>query len=282
MSVKIVFRGLLLFHQANGSMDIGVLGPAHAHGASGSHPQGLAHVPRIITTKKGVVSSVFDLRTRPELRPPGEPGHIRQWELFVVNPHPVHNTLKTVTVGPNWVRKNNGNAARDYRWLTHLDGDDLHQNIPDLQTNRLMMVLKVRIGEFYTEQLSKPLNRKTVTNGPNGAQVEFGRAAEVTGCDIETAAGGEVQLRVDDNIVFRFRDKAEDGVVYEFSNAPPDVLAERPYSPDEPGHFSQYYGLFGSGSPADRYDLVPQVDFAPAPDPALCGAARVDPRPGGF
>lgn len=282
MSVKIVFRGLLLFHNPTGSMDIGVLGPAHAHGANGNHPHGPAHVPRIITTKNGVISSVFDLRTRPELRPPGQPGHIRNWQIFVTNP--VQNTVTTVKAGaPNWVRKNNGNAPRDFRWLTHLDGDDLHGNILDLQTNRLMMVLKVRNGEFYTEQLSKPLNRKTVTNGAiNGAEEEFGRAAEVTGCDIRTAADSEVQLRVDGNVVFRFRGNSEDGVVYEFSNAPPDVLADRVYSPDEPGHFTQYYGLFGSGAPSDRFDLVPQVDFSPAPDPALCGAARVDPRPGGF
>ncbi len=279
MTVKIVFRGLLLFHLQNGSMDIGVLGPAHAHGTNGDHPHEPAHVPRIITTKNGVISSVFDVRTRPELRPPGQPGHIRNWEIFVSNP--LQNNVTTFERGgPNWDRKTHVNT-RDYRWLTHLDGADLHGNIADLQTNRLMMVLKVRNGEFYTEQLSKPLNRKTVTNGgTNGPEVEFGKAAEVTGCDIRTAAAGEVQLRVDDNVVFRFRGSSEDGVVYEFSNAPPDVLADRVYSPNEPGHFTQYYGLFGTGSPSDRFDLVPQVDFAPAPDPALCGAARVTPRPG--
>ena len=280
MTVKIVFRGLLLFHHRNGSMDIGVVGPAHAHGENGNHSHSLHHVPRIITTRNGVISSVFDLRTRPELRPPGEPGHIRDWQIFVTNP--VQNSATTFQQGgPNWDRKNHPHA-RDYRFLTHLDGADLHGDIADLRTNRLMMVLKVQNGEFYTEQLSKPLLRKTVTNGrPNGAEVAFGRAAEVTGCDIRTS-GGEVQLRVDDNVVFRFKERSEDGVVYEFSNAPPDVLPHRVYSPNEPGHFTQYYGLFGTGSPSDRFDLIPQVDFSPAPDPALCGAARVSPRSDGL
>lgn len=278
MTVKIVFRGLLLFNEMNGAMQIGVLGPAHAHGASASHGHAPAHIPRIITTRNGVISSVFDLRTRPELRPPGEPGHIRNWEIFVTAPHPSQNGVKTDQQGP-WDRINHTHA-RDYRFLTHLEGTDLHGEIADLRTDRLMMVLRVPVGEFYTDQLSKPLRRKTVTEGaPNGAVAEYGMAAEVTGCDILTTVNTEVELRVDDNVVFRFRGKSEDGVVYEFSNAPPDVLPDRVYSPNEPSHFSQYYGLF---SPSDRFDLIPQVDFAPAPDPALCGAARVDPRSGGI
>lgn len=285
MTVKIVFRGLLLFHKLNGSMEIGVMGPAHAHGSNGHQHHTLAHVPRIITTRNGVISAVFDLRTRPELRLPGQPGHIRNWEIFVTNPDPAHNTVETLEEAgptPGWDRKTHPHA-RDYRWMTHLDGDDLHKQILDLQTHRLMMVMKMQVGHFYSDQLSKPLLRKTMTHGHNGGdEVEFGRAAEVTGCDIHTAADGEVQLRVDDNVVFRFKERSEEGVVYEFSNAPPDVLPDRVYSAREFGHFRHFYDLFGNGSPADRFDLIPQVDFAPAPDPALCGAARISPRPDGI
>ncbi len=294
MTVKIVFRGLLLFNDLNGAMEIGVLGPHQPQGANGNlpphpHPQSaaanpahaLAHVPRIITTKNGVITSILDLRTRPELRPPGEPGHVRNWELFVS--HPLQPTATTYTedrTAQPWNRKTHTHP-RDYRFMTQLDGDDLHGVVNNLQTNRLTTVLTVRHGQFYTDQLSRRLNRKNITNGPNGAEEEFGPAAEVTGCDILTN-GGKVELRANGNIVFKFKQSLEDGFVYEFSNAPPDVLPDRVYGLNELRHFRLYHDLFGSGSPADRWDLVPQVDLAPAPDPALCGAARVTPRPGGF
>ena len=280
MSVKIMFRGLMLFHQMNGVMEIGVLGGAgHNHGCGGNQRHTLAHVPRIITTKNGVISSVFDLRTRPELRPPGQPGHKRDWEIFVTNP--VRTTATTLETGQ--FERGTHSEPRDYRWLADLEGPDLHGGtIAGLETQRLLMVLRVQNGEFYTEQLSKPLLRKDVTNGPiHGAEVAFGKAAEVTGCDIPIN-GGEVQLRVNGNVVFKFKENSEDNVIYEFSNAPPDVLPDRVYSFNEPGHFAQYYGLFGNGSPPERFALIPQTQFAPAPDPALCGAIKIGPRSGGI
>lgn len=279
MTVKIVFRGLLVFNQMNGAMQIGALWHPHAASVLQAQPHHMAHVPRIITTRNGVISSVFDLRTRPELNPPNRPGHVRNWEIYVS--HPVHPTARTDEQG-TWDRKNH-TYARDFRWLSHLEGTDLHGpiNDNDLLTDTLTMVLKVQNGHFYTDQLSRSLLRKTVTNGVNGPEVSYGQAAEVTGCDIPTN-GGDVQLRVNGNVVFKFKGSLEDGVVYEFNNGPPDVLPDRVYSPQEWGHFRQFYQLFGAGAPADRYDLIPEVDTAPAPDPALCGAARVTPRPDGF
>lgn len=289
MTVKIVFRGLLLFNEmtASGSMQIGVLDPHQSQGTNGNHPQHdpaahpehVAHIPRIITTRNGVITSILDLRTRPELRPPGQPGHVRDWEIFVSNPLQPKVTLDTQG-GPPWNRKTHTHM-RDYRFMTQLDGDDLHGAINNLQTNSLSTVLTVRHGEFYTDQLSRRLNRKNIASGPSGAEEEFGLAAEVTGCDIRTNTG-DVQLRANGNIIFKFKERLEDGVVYEFSNAPPDVLPNRVYGLNELRHFRLYHQLFGGGSPADRWDLIPQVDLAPAPDPALCGAARVTPRPGGF
>ena len=287
MTVKIVFRGLLVFNEMNGAMQIGVMAPHQPQGTNGNHahPPGavadsahaMAHVPRIITTKNGVITSILDLRTRPELRS-GEPGHVRDWEIFVS--HPLQPTTTTDTQGPPWNRKTHP-YAKDYRFMTHLDGGDLHGAINNLQTNSLAVVLNVRNGEFYTDQSSRRLNRKDITNGPNGAEQEFGLAAEVTGCDIETNTG-TVELRADGNIIFKFKERLEDGVVYEFSNAPPDVLPNRVYGLHELRHFRLYHDLFGSGLPAERWDLIPQVDLAPAPDPALCGATRVDPRSGGI
>lgn len=290
MTVKIVFRGLLLFNELSdtGPMQIGVLDPHHAQGNNGNHPhqqsaaadpEHVAHIPRIITTRNGVITSILDLRTRPELRPPGEPGHIRDWEIFVSDPLQPNVTMDTQG-NPPWDRKTHTHK-RDYRFMTHLDGDDLHGTINNLQTNGLRMVLTVRHGEFYTDQLSRRLNRKNIANGSTGAEEEFGLAAEVTGCDIRTNRG-KVELRANGNTIFKFKGSLEDDVVYEFSNAPPDVLPNRVYGLNELRHFRLYHQLFGGGSPADRWDLIPQVDLAPAPDPALCGAARVTPRPGGF
>lgn len=273
MTVKIMFRGLMLFHKMNGVMEIGVL--THLdHGAAGNLHQGPPHVPRIITTKHGVISSVFDLRTRPEARPPGQPGHVKNWEIFVEQPG--QSTATTYTDG-NFNRLNHRNA-KDYRWIADLEGDDLHATdlTAHLDTPRLAMVLKVQNGEFYTQQLSKTLLRKTESTGVEDL---YGKAAEVTGCDIPIN-GGEVQLKVNGNIVFRFRDNSEDNVVYEISNAPPDVLPDRVYPANEPGHFRMYYQLFRNGPQHERYTLIPQVQFAPAPDPALCGAAGLGKRPG--
>jgi hypothetical protein len=287
MTVKIVFRGLLVFNDLNGAMQIGVLEPHQRQDNNGNHPHvakpehALAHVPRIITTKNGVITSILDLRTRPELRS-GGPGHVRDWEIFVshpLQPSATTDTRDNTTAQP-WDRKTH-TYAKDYRFMTHLDGGDLHGAINNLQTNSLTMVLNVRNGLFYTDQLSRRLNRKNITNGPNGAEEEFGPAAEVTGCDILTK-GGTVELRANGNIIFKFKQSLEEGVVYEFSNAPPDVLPDRVYALNELRHFRLYHHLFGSGLPADRWDLVPQVDLAPAPDPALCGATRVTPRSGGI
>jgi hypothetical protein len=274
MSVKIMFRGLMLFHKLNGVMEIGVLNHL-GHGAGGGPHNGPPHVPRIITTRQGVISSIYDLRIRPESRPPGQPGHFKHWEIVVTDPA---RTIST-TEGNGAFDRLTHEDTTDYRWIADLEGDDLHGiDLTDyLDTPRLPMVLTVRNGHFYTQQLSKPLLRKTESTGEEEL---FGRAAEVTGCDIPIN-GGEVQLKVNGNVVFRFKDNSEDDVVYEFSNAPPDVLPDRVYSANEPGHFQMYYRLFRSGPTAPRHEtfsLIPQVQFAPAPDPALCGAAGLGRR----
>lgn len=278
MSVKIMFRGLMLFHKMNGVMEIGVLNHlGHGGGATPPH-QGPPHVLRIITTKHGVISSVFDLRTRPETRPPGKPGHIKNWEIFVADP--VQANATTFTDGAVFDRRTHANT-RDYRWVADLEGDDLHAMdlTAHLDTPRLPMVLKVQNGEFYTQQLSKPLLRKTESTG---VEDYYGQAAEVTGCDIPINSG-HAELKVNGNVVFRFNDNSEDDVVYEISNAPPDVLPDRVYPANEPGHFQMYYRIFKNGPTApqhEQFTLIPQVQFAPAPDPALCGVAGLGKRPG--
>lgn len=273
MPVRIVFRGLLLFHKMDDHMEIGVLnGLAHGtHGHPHPHPPGPAHIPRIIKTKNGVISRIFDLRNQPEL------GNIREWDIVVS--HPLQDTATTFQHGEEFHRLTHA-STRDFRWITDLESAEFHNQdlTSQMDTEKLLMVLKVRNGEFYTGQLSRPLRRRTM---PSGEEVDFGRAAEVIACDIPIDQG-DVQLVVDENVAFRFNETTEDNVVYEFSNAPPDVLPDRPYLPTDPGHFGMYYGLFREPGPPVKFNLFPKDDPEPAPDPAVCGATSVGDRDGGL
>jgi hypothetical protein len=265
MSVTIVFRGLMVFHYMNDFMEIGVLDAAAHEGAS--H---VAHVPRIITTTNGVISSIFDLRKK--LLP-----KVRDWEIEVTNP-----LQPTAT---KFIRLQNFNRlhhphARDYRWITDLEAGDLHGR--DLTTeldteNKLLMVLKVRHGEFYTSQLSKPLIRKKVNSV---AQADFGMAAEVIGCDIAFNLGA-VTLKKGVTPIFRFDKGIEDGVIYEFSNAPPDVPHDEPYQAG-PGHFAMYYSHLFKQPVTEEFKLIAEGDVTPSPDPALCGVVTLGQRPTGL
>ena len=270
-TVKIGFRGLMVFHKMPNYMEIGLINaPAHV-GPATSHA---AHVPRIITTKNGVVSSILDLRTRPELKPPGQPGHVRNWEIEVTNP--LEPGVRTFTQGPAQFERLTHPYARDYRWITDMEGEDLHnRNLTDeLDTTKFIMVLKVADGEFYTHQLSRRLSRRRANNPPQ--PTPFGMAAEVVGCDVSFELG-EMVLKAGNTTVFRFNQGVEEGVIYEFSNAPPDVPHDRPY-PNGPGHFAMYYSHLFRTMPADEFRLVPEGDNTPAPDPALCGATSLGDR----
>jgi hypothetical protein len=259
MSATIVFRGLLVFLHKSGVMQIGVL----ENGKSG-------HVPRIITTKDGVIKSIFDLRTRPEF------GTIRDWEIEVTNP--LQPMAVTFQQNETFNRRNHPHA-RDYRWMTDLEAPDLHDRdlSNEIDTSRIKLVLKVRHGEFYTRQLSRPLIRKQVRPA-GGNNVFFGMAAEVTGCDIEFNVG-QLRLKAGNTVAFRFDKGIEDGVIYEFSNAPPDVLPDKPHPPG--GHFHMYYhNLFKTHPPNQQFDLFPENDPNPAPDPATCGGTKLGRRTG--
>ena len=258
MSATIVFRGLLVFHFKNGVMEVGVL----EDGRSG-------HVPRIITTKDGVISSIFDLRTHPLF------GVVRNWEIEVTNP--LQDKATKFEQGATFDRRNHPHA-RDFRWITDLEGSDLHNKdlTTDIDTTRIKLVMKVRHGEFYTRLLSKPLVRKKVR--PAGDDAYYGMAAEVTGCDINFNLG-QLRLKAGNTEVFRFDQGVEDGVIYEFSNAPPDVPADNPY--EEGGHFHMYYhDLFKADPPAVQFDLMADDDSNPAPDPATCGGTILGRRSG--
>lgn len=285
MSATIVFRGLMVFHYMGDHMEIGVVdAPAHADGQG--HP---AHVPRIIKTKNGVISSIFDLRNATELGSPPQPGAapvspplpipVRDWEIAVSNP--AQPTATRFRQGEDFDRIHHP-FAKDFRWITDLEGRDLHNRdlTAELDTGKLLMVLRVRHGQFYTHQLSRPLNRRNAN--PPAQQKPFGRAAEVVGCKIDFEIGS-LLLKAGNKRIFTFDEGDENGVIYEFSNAPPDVPTMRPPYQPGPGHFAMYYShLFKAPKPQDEFQLIPDGDPTPSPDPALCGAVGLGTRLGGL
>ena len=266
MSATIVFRGLMVFHKMGDHMEIGVLN-APAHAGPASHA---AHVPRIIKTTNGVISSIFDLRNR---------NAARDWEIEVSNP--LQPTATRFRQGEEFDRLHHP-IARDFRWIADLEGNDLHNRdlTAELDMTKLLMVIRVRHGMFYTQQLSKPLNRRNAN--PPAQQRPFGRAAEVVGCKIDFEMGSLALKAGTSTIpIYTFDEGDEDGVVYEISNAPPDVAPDAPYQPGS-GHFAMYYShLFGT-PPQDEFRLIREGDPMPSPDPALCGAVGLGKRNGGI
>jgi hypothetical protein len=260
MLTTIVFRGLMVFHRLGDFMEIGFLDAP-------------GHVPRILTMKGGILASVFDLRTRPELR------KVRNWGLEVTNP--LQPTATTFTEGESFDRLTHRNP-RDFRWIADLEARDLFgRNLSaELNTSQLLLVLYVRHGEFYTKMKSPLLTRKTIKTD---AEVAYGSMAAVTGCDIKFDTGTLklVAGGTGGTVAFRFTEGVDQDTIYEFSNSPPDVPLDKPTPPDEGGHFPMYYDHLFITQPDDAFKLVKSEDTDPAPDPALCGAtllgSRTDP-----
>ena len=289
--ITIVLRGLMVLHKHADTMEIGFVdarynpsdehehnghsanGGNHPHAAANHPPNeanhvhaanyGDVHIPRILTTKNGVLSSIFDLRNRPEL------GSVRNWTLEVTNPRDTEvkldqtNTFNRANPGANTA------PERDFRWITDLEAGDLHGRDLSLEINtrQFLFVLYVRNGSFYTRLLSPVLRRKRL----NPMQVEaYGPSAAVVGCDITFEDDGGVSLMAggpNGSTVFNF--EPDEGTVYEISNGPPDVPLEQATPLDAPGHFHMYYDkLFKN--PVREFDLITE-DQAPAPDPTLCG-----------
>lgn len=263
MSVTILFRGLMVFHKMGDYMEIGFL---NAPGQTVPPPPNMeeaGHVPRILTLRDGVITSVFDLRSRPEL------DRKRPWELEVTNP--LQPTATTYTNGPRFDRLTHTDD-KDFRWIADLEGPDLHNRdlTAELNKGNLRFVLSVRHGEFNTRTKSRSQNRQSVNTG----QVQkFGCAAEVVGCHIAFNIG-TLKLKAEGSTLFTFADN----LVYEISNTPPDVPTaappNKPYGPGA-GHFHMYYHHLFKQHPADEFDLMPEDDPDPAPDPFLCGVAAL-------
>lgn len=287
MKTTIVFRGLMVLHKHADIMEIGFVdalynGSAeqeHNHNGNAAthadHPPNHreAHIPRILTTKDGVLSSIFDLRNRPEL------GTVRNWSLEVTNPNPPAPGI-TLRHGPSFNRTAMGSGddfEKDFRWITDMEAMDLHGRDLSLEINtrQFLFVLYVRHGTFFT-QLKSPVLRRKRRSSP--LIEDYGPIAAAVGCEINFDPGGGVKLMAGGptgSTVFNF--DHDGGTVYEISNGPPDVPAEEPIPLDAPNHFHMYYDKLFKNSRLDRFDLLTE-DQAPAPDPTICGVTYLGTR----
>lgn len=200
-TLTIVFRGLLIFrhHREAGRMEIGLLRAAD-------------HFPRILTIKNSVMFAV-------DLIPPAflDDAQSPVWELVADDPARPGVDIYT---GPSesFDRKTNEDE-RDFRWIMDLEGQDFYKRdlSEEVQTSKLMPLIHVPQGQFYTRLKSPFLLRQ---EGDGGLE-DFGAVAAVVGCDIEVNGGG-AELRIAGGpTVFTFRN--EPNTIYEFTNTPPDV-----------------------------------------------------------
>jgi len=249
--------------------------PDHDHnGNAAKHADHYeTHIPRILTTKNGVLSSIFDLRNRPEL------GTVRNWSLEVTNPDPPASGVTLRQRGPfNRTAAGSGDDfEKDFRWITDMEASDLHGRDLSLEINtrQFLFVLYVPQGTFYT-QLRSPVQQK---KRRSSSLIEnYGPIAAAVACEINFGSGGGVKLMAGGpkgSTVFNF--DHDDGTVYEISNGPPDVPASEPIPLDAPNHFRMYYDKLFKNSRLDRFDLLTD-DRAPAPDPTVCGVTYLGVR----
>jgi len=247
------------------TMEIGfadALFRGNGHGGGGGHSPHEAHIPRILTMKDGVLAEIQDLRLRPEL------GTVRNWELVVTDSTQALTTEETGTFN-----RTTHADARDFRWISDFEGNDLH-NRPlsaEINTRQLLMVLYVRRGNFYTK-LQSPVLKKKPVHQP-AQPVAYGKNAAVVACDITFEDTGTLKLMAGGPSGVEVK-RFEPGSVYEISNSPPDVPFDLPIPSNAPGHFHMYYDKVFITHPRDEFDLI-RDDMGPAPDPALCGATRL-------
>ena len=258
-TLTIAFSGLMIFHEdkKNNLMEIGILRQE-------------IHVPRILTMTNGVLARVLDLRTKPELNDVAN----RTWVLEVSNP--VKAGIRIHTQGGVFDRRTHPDE-RDFRWTMDFEGSDFYdKELDKMMTEKLMPVLQIPHGEFYTKLKSEPLGRRA----DGGAKETFGAIAGVTGLDIEID-GGSVSLKVKntDADIFRFKRPNQPlagNTIFEIANTPPDVFLHPVHGHEEHDHFQFYYDLFTRENiPRPRFSFEKLDGPAPAPFPRLCGKGGV-------
>ena len=271
-TLTIVFRGLLVFHQLNVAgqpkiFEIGIL-PENTGQVSGDMTEHIEHVPRIMTIRNGVLESTTPLQKVIE----DTPG---VWQLVVDQPATVGVTTRQSDTTSDKVDRVNPPMSEDFRLILNLANSEFPYGKitgkpiapppvgTQIDLSKLQVVVRVPSGEFYTRLPSNLLNRQE--DPDNGPISSFGCIAGVVGCDISLNGTGAALVGPGGGASTIFPFKADQNVIYEFSNSPPDIAEH-----SGPGtHFMRYYQLFHPA--VKKFDFKNQIG-GPGPNPALCGA----------
>lgn len=263
-TLTIVLRGLMVFRQDGAGpgsrFEIGIVPVRHRHEAGG-----IEHILRILTYKNGVLDGV----KVPKLDKLG-----RSWALDVTNPST--NAVTKVQVGATFDRKSADlKDPRDYRWIMDLESNaEFYGALKgSIDPKKLVPIINIPCGEFYTRLLSFPQKRFTDEANPQ----EFGRAAAAMACDIKLS-GDQAKLldtaAPGDPPIFTF-DATAENTHYEISNTPPDTY-ETPEDPKLQNHFKHYYDMFTKRVRVFRFEAK---SSATGPSPALCGGTGLSQFP---
>jgi hypothetical protein len=193
--IKLVFKGLHVFHNNAGAkrFEAGVLGTE-------------GHTFRI-----SIISESNRERRRCTIVPKPKPLKLgEEWQLHIDSP---------ATEG---VRIYEGTSldrmCQDFRWLMDLGGQEFHlTHAHQIDRSRLNPIITIPHGLFYSKLQTENLRR-----GRGGIHyVEFGKAAQLLGADIDIT-GGYVTLAVKGQAEEIFKLQKKDDVKYRvvFDNTP--------------------------------------------------------------
>jgi len=224
-SLKIVFRGLVVFHPDLGRqyLEVGVL----------KAPEHEFRVQVLENSPEGVSSFSLPLaQTGSDV-----------WSLEFPGPT---NNISFYQNGP-FDRKSGVGDERDFRWLVELRGKEFYNRELKTDANQLGLVLHVRSGEFYTNKRTPPLMRRK----GDGAFDSFGSAAQEVATDVFLGEGDLVwRSEKTGREILRLKQKPD--TTYE-------IIIENASVPQEhmtpsANHFQYYYQLFGIPK-AEWYDF---------------------------
>jgi hypothetical protein len=215
-SLKIVFRGLMVFHSdpASQYFEVGVV----------KAPEHEFRLQVIENSPEGVSSSLL----------PVAPSGSEVWSLEF----PSQTSGVSFYQNGSFDRKSGVGDDRDFRWLIDLHSKEFFHR--GLQTDRdqLGIVLRVASGEFYTNKRTPPLMRKNASS----AFENFGPASQEVATDASLKTG-DLVLRSEKTgaEILRLKDKPDTGYEVIIDNA----FVPHTHMTPSADHFQYYYQLFG-------------------------------------
>ena len=228
-SLKIVFRGLMVFHsdQARQYFEVGIL----------KAPEHEFRVQVLENSPDGVSSFSLPLeQTGPDV-----------WSLEF--PRPTSGV--SFYQNGSFDRKSGVGDEKDFRWLVDLRSKEFYDHELQADSDQLGIVLRLSSGKFYTNKRTPPLMRKK----GNSAFEYFGWAAQEVATDVFLGEGDMVlKSEKAGTELLRLKQKPDSTYEIIIENAP--IPQEHMIS--SANHFQYYYQLLGI--PKDEwYDFKPLI-----------------------